>query len=177
MGVSTFFTAPLVPSDVETDPDVIVTRTYDSTSLEEGQVVKVTLTMEFGPQALDNCYQLTDFVPSGLRPIVRPRGWGGFFGFNYPYRIDGQISPVRGAGLGLHIAKVNVERLGGAIWIDDSGSQGTSVRFSIPGLRSQQRHISASPGARISRRFGLSRKKVTVAKRVTVKETHRSRAA
>ena len=47
--------------------------------------------MEFGPQALDNCYQLTDFVPSGLRPIVRPRGWGGFFGFNYPYRIDGQI--------------------------------------------------------------------------------------
>ena len=92
----------------------------------------------------------------GIAPPLRPHVFAPF------YRIDGQISPVRGAGLGLHIARVNVESMGGTIWIDDSVSVGTTVRFFIPGLKSQPRRISALPGARISRSFGLSLSKISV---------------
>ena len=89
-GVASFYTAPLDPAAVEVDPDVTVSRTYDTAALEEGRLVKVTLTMEFGPQALDGCYQVTDTLPSGLRPVVRPWAWGAPTTISYPYRIDGQ---------------------------------------------------------------------------------------
>lgn len=92
----------------------------------------------------------------GIAPPLQPYVFAAF------YRIDGQVSPVRGAGLGLHIARVNVESMGGTIWIDDSAPTGTTVKFSIPGLRSQQGQISASPGAHIGNSFGLSQRKVRI---------------
>jgi hypothetical protein len=77
---------------MQVDPDVTVTRSYgtDPAALHEGELVQVILGAEFGPQALDGCYQLTDLLPSGLRPVVRTYAWDLPPGANYPYRIDGQ---------------------------------------------------------------------------------------
>jgi hypothetical protein len=52
--------------------------------------VQITLRAEFGPGALDGCYQLTDLLPSGLRPVIRTSAWGLPPDVTYPYRIDGQ---------------------------------------------------------------------------------------
>jgi hypothetical protein len=92
VGVASFYTAPIDPASVNVDPDVTVTRRYgkDPATLKEGELVQVLLRAEFGPQALDGCYQLTDLLPSGLRPVVRTYVWGLAPGANYPYRIDGQ---------------------------------------------------------------------------------------
>jgi hypothetical protein len=91
-GVASFYTGPIDPASVDVDPDVTVTRRYgtDPAALHEGELVQIILSAEFGPQALDGCYQLTDLLPSGLRPVVRPYAWGLSPGSNYPYRIDGQ---------------------------------------------------------------------------------------
>jgi hypothetical protein len=91
-GIASFYTTPINPASVEVDPDVTVTRGYstDPAALNEGELVQVILTAAFGPQALDGCYQLTDLLPSGLRPVTRAYAWGLSPGVNYPYRIDGQ---------------------------------------------------------------------------------------
>jgi hypothetical protein len=74
------------------DPEVTVTRRYgtDPAALHEGELVEIILSAEFGSLALDGCYQLTDLLPSGLRPVARPSAWGMPDEANYPYRIDGQ---------------------------------------------------------------------------------------
>ncbi len=54
-------------------------------AIEEGQFVRIQLNFEFGPQAIDGCYRVTDLLPSGLRPITRSN-----FGRISPYRVDGQ---------------------------------------------------------------------------------------
>jgi hypothetical protein len=91
-GVASIYTAPLDPSSVDVDPDVTVTRRYgrDPAALREGELVQITLTAQFGAQALDGCYQLTDVLPSGLRPVMRTYAWGLPPEASYPYRIDGQ---------------------------------------------------------------------------------------
>lgn len=92
VGVASFYTAPIDIASVDVDPDVTVRRSYgtDPAALREGQLVQVFLTAQFGPQALDGCYQLTDLLPSGLRPVTRTNAWGQLASVNYPYRIDGQ---------------------------------------------------------------------------------------
>jgi hypothetical protein len=91
-GIASFFTAPTDAASVDVDPDVTVTRRYGTNpaALHEGELVQIILSAKFGPQALDGCYQLTDLLPSGLRPVARPYAWGVEPGTNYPYRIDGQ---------------------------------------------------------------------------------------
>ena len=91
VGVAASFTAPLSRADIETDPDISVTRRYGGPLvLEEGSLVLITLDVELGPQALDGCYQVTDLLPSGLRPVTAGRSRGLFFGGLSPYRIEGQ---------------------------------------------------------------------------------------
>ena len=92
VGIGSFYTAPIGAGSVRVDPNVTVTRTYgtDPAALHEGAIVQITLTATFGAQAIDGCYQLTDLLPSGLRPVARPNAWGVEPGTNYPYRIDGQ---------------------------------------------------------------------------------------
>lgn len=91
-GVASFFTAPIDLASVNLDPDVTVRRNYgtDPEAFQEGELVQVFLSAEFGPGALDGCYQLTDLLPSGLRPVTRTSLWHQLPGESYPYRIDGQ---------------------------------------------------------------------------------------
>jgi alpha-2-macroglobulin len=92
VGVSTLFLAPLAPSDVKPDPAVSVTRRIEAADggvIAEGKLVRVTLDWDVGPAALDGCYQVSDLVPSGLRPVTRYRRWD-TLGAVYPYAVLGQ---------------------------------------------------------------------------------------
>ncbi len=92
VGVASSYPAPIDRDSVDVDSDVELTRSYgkDPATLHEGDLVRISLTADFGPQALDGCYQLSDLLPSGLRPVARPNAWGLPSGPTYPYRIDGQ---------------------------------------------------------------------------------------
>lgn len=95
VGVAASFTAPAEADSFPHDPDISVTRSYagstgEPVTLSQDDLVLITLRVTFGPQALDGCYQLSDLLPSGLRPVTRPFAWGIPFINSYPYRIEGQ---------------------------------------------------------------------------------------
>ena len=62
-----------------------------TTEFVQADVVKVTIRYSLGATPFDGCYQVTDYLPSGLRLITQPyrRGiqdtnlW-------YPYLVEGQ---------------------------------------------------------------------------------------
>jgi hypothetical protein len=94
VGVSTLFLAPLARVDVTPDPALRVTRRIEAVgggAIEEGKLVRVMLDWDIGTAALDGCYQLSDLLPSGLRPVTRFRHWD-TVGFQpaYPYAVQGQ---------------------------------------------------------------------------------------
>ena len=84
-------------TDVPTtnSPHVTVTRTVTpDVGSVDGKLVRVTLTVGFGPQAPRGCYVLTDLLPSGLAPVTTTAGWESedengnrVVG---PYEVDGQ---------------------------------------------------------------------------------------
>lgn len=95
-GVSTSYLAPFDAGSVQTDPAVSITRTYPGESngavtLHSGDLVPITLTWNLTGDAVDGCYQVSDLLPSGLKPvtqlyqygIARPGVW-------YPYMVEGQ---------------------------------------------------------------------------------------
>ncbi|MDO8617248.1 MAG: alpha-2-macroglobulin family protein [Dehalococcoidia bacterium] len=97
IGVSTANLAPFDPASVSADPAVSVSRAYEGQSgetalLQEGQMVKVRLSYNLGEQALDGCYQLSDLLPSGLKPVTRLYQWNVPIdqSVGYPYLVDGQ---------------------------------------------------------------------------------------
>jgi uncharacterized protein YfaS (alpha-2-macroglobulin family) len=95
LGVATSFLAPLDPDSVQPDPAVSISRSYNyqsegSAPIEEGDLVRITITYKLGPQAVDGCYQVSDLLPSGLKPITREYEWGITGAVDYPYAIEGQ---------------------------------------------------------------------------------------
>ena len=64
----------------------------------DDRLVRVTITVNFGSQAVRGCYRLTDLVPSGLSPVARTGAWPGEddedealpANVNWPYLASGQ---------------------------------------------------------------------------------------
>jgi hypothetical protein len=96
LGIATSFLVPFDPSSVQPDPAVSITRNYNyhrtegSAPIEEGELVHITIEYKLGPQAMDGCYQVSDLLPSGLKPITREYEWGITGSVDYPYAIEGQ---------------------------------------------------------------------------------------
>jgi len=96
VGVTTSYVAPFDPSSVEPDPEVSLQRSYpgqsdDAVTLREGSLVRITLSWKLGAKAVDGCYQVSDLLPSGLRPVTRLFEQGiKDTTVSYPYLIEGQ---------------------------------------------------------------------------------------
>jgi hypothetical protein len=93
VGVATFYQAPFDAAAVARDPDISLTRTVTGGgSIAQGDLVQIRAEYVIGAQALDGCYQITIFTPSGLRPISRAQDPRQIYEPNqlYPYIIDGQ---------------------------------------------------------------------------------------
>ena len=61
-------------------PDLSIRRSYTlvgrpsptGAPIPQDALVEVALDVSFGPQASGDCYQVTDLLPSGLKPVTRP---------------------------------------------------------------------------------------------------------
>jgi hypothetical protein len=90
VGVTSTWREAAQPGDFEQDPDIQLERSAQST-VSSRDLVRVDLTVTFGDKALSGCYNVVDFVPSGLRPISELAGWpqddedGGRSSFISPY--------------------------------------------------------------------------------------------
>lgn len=76
--VVSVFTAPLT-SQVQPDDNLRIKRTYynyvtgeETTEFKHNDLVKVVLDWDISDIAMDHYYEITDFAPSGLKPIERP---------------------------------------------------------------------------------------------------------
>jgi hypothetical protein len=98
VAVTSLFTVEASPSDLASDTSISLQREYSAggqvtTEFVQADVVKVTIRYSLGATPFDGCYQVTDYLPSGLRLITQPyrRGiqdtnlylW-------YPYVVEGQ---------------------------------------------------------------------------------------
>jgi len=101
VGVASFYLAPFEPEEAVTDPDVSISRRFELADepgnvYNDDSVVRIVIDWKLGAQALDGCYQVTDILPSGLKPITRLAAWGnagggaiGRYGVS-PYQVEGQ---------------------------------------------------------------------------------------
>jgi len=98
VAVTSLFTVEASPSDLASDTSIGLQREYSAggrvtTEFVQADVVKVTIRYSLGATPFEGCYQVTDYLPSGLRLITQPyrRGiqvqdtnlW-------YPYAVEGQ---------------------------------------------------------------------------------------
>jgi hypothetical protein len=92
LGVATSFLVPLDPKALRVDTDVSIRRAYQpSATLGEADLLRIVIGYDVGPKAVDGCYQITDLLPSGLKPVTRLRERGvEDQSVDYPYAIEGQ---------------------------------------------------------------------------------------
>lgn len=79
--------------ELNLDDRLTISRSYESTTLSDGELVKITVHPQLAVDAPDGVYQVTDYVPSGMKIVTQPYkyeryAWGQ--NVHYPYRIDGQ---------------------------------------------------------------------------------------
>jgi len=110
VGVASFYLAPFEPEEAVTDPDVTISRRFELADepgnvYDDDSLVRIVIDWKLGPQALDGCYQVTDILPSGLKPITRLAAWrtdgSAEIGQNgvVPYQVEGQrVSFCAGKG-------------------------------------------------------------------------------
>ncbi len=68
----------------ELDDDISVSRKYSvykstgasTTSFKQNDIVKVTISWKLGKKAMDGNYEISDYLPSGLKPIENPWQFG-----------------------------------------------------------------------------------------------------
>jgi hypothetical protein len=97
LGLSMRYLTPLDPTQRRADQSgPRLTRTYTLASdqtltLSADKPVRVQLDYAFEEQPVDGCYQVTDILPAGLRPLARPREHGiEESDVQAPYVVEGQ---------------------------------------------------------------------------------------
>lgn len=97
VGLVSFFDEATTPDQLTKDGDINVRRTYSADGrptieFKEGELVKIELASSFSGRALPGLYQITDYLPSGLRAVTRfnimPIRTGGCI--RYPSMIEDQ---------------------------------------------------------------------------------------
>jgi hypothetical protein len=96
VGLSIHWTEPLDPSGITPSENIHLTKTYTvggsqlshNATIKENDLVRVQVDYALEPKAFEGCYQITDYVPSGLTPITKRYGWNIREDVIYPYRLD-----------------------------------------------------------------------------------------
>ncbi len=97
LGVATSYLSPVDRSTLRRDTAVGVTRTYETGArrsgvvLREGDLVKIRIDYVLPSTAEDGCYQISDLLPSGLKPVMNLYARGiDDAAATYPYAVEGQ---------------------------------------------------------------------------------------
>ena len=96
IGLVTTFEKLIAPTEITADPDVNISRKYTvnaktTTSFNTGDIVKIELTPQISNRAGDNEYQITDYLPAGLKIITKTYNRNIAYDQRqrYPYEING----------------------------------------------------------------------------------------
>ncbi|HEX5822986.1 MAG TPA: alpha-2-macroglobulin family protein, partial [Candidatus Limnocylindrales bacterium] len=76
IGVATSWREPVRPASFQADPDVTLSRSVTpGGAIGTADLVRVDLSITFGPQTASGCHQVTELAPSGLAPIGSLANW------------------------------------------------------------------------------------------------------
>lgn len=95
VGVITTYPTPLTDNDKRSS-NISISRSYYANGkltnlLSRGDLVKVSIKYTLPETTQDGCYQITDILPSGLKPVTSPYSLGiSSPDVTYPYEINGQ---------------------------------------------------------------------------------------
>lgn len=96
VGLTQLTQVPLEPENITKSSNVSISRMYtvggrQQQNFNEADLVEVQLSYKLGQKAFGGCYQVTDYLPSGLRPIANlaSRGISDKEAW-YPYEVNGQ---------------------------------------------------------------------------------------
>jgi len=81
---------PVEPSSLRRHPDLTLTRTIPASPIPTDRLVEVNLTATFAPSAPNGCYDVVEFVPSGLAPLTGGLGETDERGITWPSSVVGQ---------------------------------------------------------------------------------------
>jgi len=97
IGVTSVYTSSSDASPSSSLDGVKITRTYSSDGnskdgLKVNNLVKINISYQWGDKAPDGMYQITDYLPAGLKVIQRPYTWGirNDYKVAYPVEVSGQ---------------------------------------------------------------------------------------
>jgi hypothetical protein len=97
VGVSVRHIAPFDPVSAKRDNEIAIRREYyvdgvKTNTFKENDTIEVRLYPSFSSRALNDYYQITDYLPSGLMPITKYYQSGYNYDCHvwYPYNSDGQ---------------------------------------------------------------------------------------
>ncbi|MFH1598039.1 MAG: alpha-2-macroglobulin family protein [Patescibacteria group bacterium] len=103
VGLVSHYAVAVSPSSITPDTNLTVTRSYSlvggdtMSTFADGDIVKVTIKPTIGANAIDDYYQVTDYLPAGLSILTRPysRLGQGAYDASYAYKINGQVISFR----------------------------------------------------------------------------------
>jgi hypothetical protein len=76
LGVASSWREPLDLQSVSQDEAIVVGRSVSpSGTIGSSDLVDVTLTVNLGPAAVDDCYLVTEVAPSGMAPLREGSSW------------------------------------------------------------------------------------------------------
>jgi len=81
---------PVVPSSLRPHADLTLTRTTPPQPVPTDRIVEVNLTAAFAASAPDGCYDVAEFVPSGLAPLAVGSGETDERAVTWPSSVVGQ---------------------------------------------------------------------------------------
>ncbi|MFH1426172.1 MAG: Ig-like domain-containing protein [Candidatus Kerfeldbacteria bacterium] len=91
----TTYTRAATEEELNLNDEMTVSRAFESNTLTDGDLVRVIVSVLIPESLPDGEYQVTDFVPSGMRVVTNPWDKYGWYQFDddiyrYPYLVDGQ---------------------------------------------------------------------------------------
>ncbi len=96
IGLSSIYNDSFSPEDTQASSDLEITRQYyvngkPVKEFGQGDMVEIVINYSFSDKSLEGRYQVTDFLPSGLKIIAAPYTRGlRLSNIRYPYEIAGQ---------------------------------------------------------------------------------------
>ncbi|MBU1149079.1 hypothetical protein KKI23_03235, partial [Patescibacteria group bacterium] len=98
VGLVSYYPVPVTAQSITPDNNIGVSRTYTKVGsgqtnlFSQNDIVKVTITATIKANAIDDRYQVTDYLPSGLSIMADPYTRLNYaeYDASWPYRVDGQ---------------------------------------------------------------------------------------
>lgn len=76
LGVASSWREPLGVTAIKEDEAIVLTRSVRPAGvIRSSDLVDVTLTVELGAAAVDDCYLVTEMAPSGVAPVREGKSW------------------------------------------------------------------------------------------------------